>query len=483
MKTAWSLRARLLAVSGVVLLCFIGLTGLALDRAFRDSADAAQQERLEALVYLLMGSLEISPDGHLLMPAQLPEARLSTPGSGLYAHIVATREQAVSPGGVVVDEGAPDPSDAKPRWESNWESSWESSRESRGQSRWQSNSTLGVDIPFAEALAPGERLSEVRQGVDGRAYRVVAQGVRWAIGERPSHITFGVSAALASRGAEVGAYRRSVWAALALMSGLLLLALVAVQGWGLRPLRLLTHRLAAMEAGETREIGGRYPRELAPLVANLDRLLTRERALMERHRKALADLAHALKTPLAVLRSAPADAALPALMREQTQRMDDIVHYQLQRAATAGASQTAPPLALAALVDRLHASMAKVYAARRLVLDNALAADVRARIDEGDALELLGNLIDNACKWARTRVQVHAQRRDGGLVIAVEDDGPGIADLQRLMLRGQRGDEGAPGHGIGLAVVHDIALAYGGELRIERSALGGARVVVWLGEC
>jgi two-component system sensor histidine kinase PhoQ len=162
--------------------------------------------------------------------------------------------------------------------------------------------------------------------------------------------------------------------------------------------------------------------------------------------------------------------------------MDDIVHYQLQRATTAGASQSAPPLGLAVLADRLLASMAKVYADRGLALINEVSTDVLARIDEGDAMELLGNLIDNACKWANKRVVVHAQRREGGLLVAVEDDGPGVVDPEHLMLRGQRGDEGVPGHGIGLAIVHDIALAYCGELRVERSELGGARVIVWLGE-
>lgn len=471
MKALWSLRSRLLAVSVTVLLCFIVLTGVALDRAFRDSADAAQQERLEALLYLLMGSLEVTPEGHFLMPPQLPEARLSTPGSGLYARIVGADGELTSltedGAGLSVRADAEDDAhtaQASPRL-------W-----------WQSDSTLGLDIPFSGVLAPGERESDLRHGGDGLPYRVVAQGVHWAIGETPSDITFGITALLASTGAEVNAYRRSLWSALALMSVLLVFALVVVQRWGLRPLRVLTRRLAAMEAGETRELGGTYPRELAPLAANLDRLLQRERALMERHRKALADLAHALKTPLAVLRGAPADAGLSALVRDQTRRMDDIVHYQLQRAATAGASQTAPPLGLAALVDRLLASMAKVYADRRLALGNEVSADVLARIDEGDAMELLGNLIDNACKWANKRVVVHAQRREGGLLIAVEDDGPGVVDPQRLMLRGQRGDEGVPGHGIGLAIVQDIALAYCGELRVERSQLGGTRVTVWLGE-
>lgn len=442
MSAPWSLRARLLVVSATVLLGFVILTGLALDRAFRDSADAAQGERLEAALYLLMGIMEVDADGGVRLPNPLPEPRLLTPGSGLYAVI----------------------------------------RSADGSTRWGSDSALGRVLPFGADLAPGMRRDVVGVGGDGARYRVLAQGVRWAIGATPVALTLQVAAPLASTGTEVGVYRRSLWSALAVMGVLLLVALVAVQRWGLRPLRALARRLAAMEAGEVVELSTPQPRELVPLVSNLDRLLRRERALLERHRTALSDLAHSLKTPLAVLRGAPADARLPACVREQARRMDEIVQYQLQRAATAGASLNAAPIALAQLVDRLFASMAKVHAGRGLALGHDIEPGFSARIDEGDAMELLGNLIDNACKWAASRVDVHARRGDGGLLLVVEDDGPGIADPERLRLRGERGDERVAGHGIGLAIVHDIALAYRGDLRIERGVAGGARMVVWLGQ-
>ena len=435
-----SLRARLLGVSATVLLAFVVLTGAVLDRAFRDSADAAQGERLEALLYLLMGALDVAPDGRLMMPEPLPEARLALPGSGLYAAIV----------------------------------------EGDGSRQWTSGSTLGLEIPFARGLSPAERRNDVQTATDGRAYRVVSQGVRWAVGDTPRALSFSVAAPLAAREAEVRAYRQSLWSALAVMAVLLLAALIAVQHWGLGPLRRLARRLAAIEAGDATEVGGRFPAELAPLADNLDRVLRRERAQLERYRGALGDLAHSLKTPLAVLRSG--GAADPDELGQQLERMENIVQYQLQRATTAGASQSAPPLPLAPLVERLLATMAKVHADRRLALDHRIADTLQARIDEGDAMELVGNLLDNACKWARSAVRVIAERREGGLLLVVEDDGPGIADPARLLGRGQRGDETTPGHGIGLAIVRDIALAYRGELRIGRAADGGARVEVWLGQ-
>ncbi len=468
MGEPWSLRARLLAVSLGVLLAFVVLTGAALDRAFRDSADAAQQERLEALLYLLMGALELDRDGTPVMPPMLPEARLATPASGHYAEIVrgpiaAAESSGPEPGGA----GASAESDSR-------------ELDGSGSVRWVSNSALGLDVPFAAPLAPGEVSAEVRRGPDGARWRVVGRGVLWAIGPDPAPVSFSVAAPLASTGTGVEAYRRSLWSALALMAALLLAALVVVQRWGLRPLRVLARRIAAMEAGEARDLGGPYPRELAPLARNLDRLLARERAMLERHRKALGDLAHALKTPLAVLRAVAPDDALAATVREQTRRMDEIVQYQLQRAATAGAAQSAPPLVLAPLVGRLCASLQKVHGARGLRLENRVPEGLRACIDEGDAMELLGNLIDNACKWAAAAVRVRAAAREGGLLLTVEDDGPGIAEPERLVGRGVRGDEQVPGHGIGLAIVRDIALAYGGELRIGRSELGGACVEVWL---
>lgn len=439
-RAPWSLRTRLLAVSLTILLAFVAMTGLALDRAFRESADAAQRERLQALLYLLMGTLEVSPDGTLSVPLPLPEPRLSIPGSGLYAQVV-------------------------------------------GPTIWRSESALGAEVPFGPPLAPGEQKLALQTSAAGH-FQTAAQGVLWAIGENPVPLSLHLAAPLASTGIEVQAYRKSLWSALAVMAFLLLCALVLVQRWGLRPLRVLAQRLATLEAGEASRLGGPYPRELAPLADNLERLLQREREVLERHRKALGDLAHSLKTPLAILRGAAPDQDLVAVVGEQTRRMDDIVHYHLQRAATAGASRSAPPLALGQLVERLFASLAKVHSGRRIGFSRELPDALQARIDEGDAIELLGNVLDNACKWAASKVMVSGARSGGGLVLTVEDDGPGIEDPERLMQRGQRGDERVPGHGIGLALAQDIALAYRGDLRIDRSpTLGGARIRIWLGEC
>ena len=452
----WSLRTRLVLVSLFVLLLFVGLTGVAIDRAFRESADTAQQARLEALLYLLMGRLEVSDEGALQLPAPLPDARLELPGSGLYA--IIHRRDPVSPGTVA-------------------------DRVSRPATEWRSPSTAGVDVPQGVFLSPGQRRVFDNTADDGSVLRIMVQGVRWSIGPEASEISFSIAAPLSSTGSEVAAYRRSLWSALTLTSLALVLALLLVQHWGLRPLHTLARRLAAMERGEADALAGTYPAELAPLVDNLARLLASQQTMLARHRNALGDLAHSLKTPLAVLSGTPSDASLAEVVQTQTRRMDEIIRYQLQRASTAGASQIAPARLLLPLVERLQASLGKVYQGRSIQFQFDIEPDLRVRMDEGDALELLGNLLDNACKWGHTKVWVSASRGAQGLVLTVEDDGPGMNGSAWSVQRGLRGDEHTPGHGIGLAMVQDIALAYQGKLDMGRSRHGGACMRVTLTAC
>ena len=216
------------------------------------------------------------------------------------------------------------------------------------------------------------------------------------------------------------------------------------------------------------------------LTDNLNHLLVRERAQQQRYRDALADLAHSLKTPLALLKGVAGDPQLLSqTLPEQLERMNHIVAYQLQRASTAGAARFAVALAVNPVLDKTAASLRKVYAEKGLQLD-IVADEVLWKIDEGDLYELLGNLLDNACKWCRQRVRVTLASDADALHLEVADDGPGVADPQAILRRGVRADEQVPGHGIGLAMIADIVHAYGGELAIRRSNLGGASFCVTL---
>ena len=457
-----SLAGRLLLASAVLLPLFLGATGLYLEHSHRRSLEAAQAERMELQVLTLLAEAEYR-DGALTLPEQLIEARFNQPGSGLYG-LVSGADRALlwsSPSAVTLDAG-----------------------------------DLLKDLPW---LQPGERQFTRRDGL----FRASLQ-VLWAAAtplepgtpaaENPENpagddhksrglkevpLLFTVLETVDPVEAEVRSYRGS----LLLWLGGSALLLVACQGailaWGLRPLRELAADIGRVESGATEQLGGPYPREVQALTDSLDTLLQSEKARRERVRNTLTDLAHSLKTPLAVIRGAdPADPEYGPLVRAQAGRMDQIVSYQLQRAAgsTHRLLQSVPVLPAA---QRLRASLLKVYADKSPDIELAIDAACRFRGDERDLMEVLGNLMDNACKYGRGRVRVVAVEGEP-LTIAVEDDGPGIPPDRRsaILQRGIRADLQAEGQGIGLAVAADIVASYGGELALASGEWGGARIDV-----
>ncbi len=258
--------------------------------------------------------------------------------------------------------------------------------------------------------------------------------------------------------------------------------------YGLAPLRRVASELAAIESGARKHLSARYPRELGRLTERINAFIDTGRGRLDRSRNALAELAHSLKTPLAVLQSMLDGGAdgdqMRRGVREQTARMRDTIDHQLQRAAASGPTPLAPGVRLAPLLERLADSLLKVYVDKGLSVDIDVDADLALHADEGDLMEIFGNLLDNACKWAGKRVRVKAARGNGTeLRLRVEDDGPGIAadKVEAVMARGGRADATTPGHGIGLAVVHDIVVeAYGGQVDVGASELGGTAVEIRL---
>jgi two-component system sensor histidine kinase PhoQ len=237
----------------------------------------------------------------------------------------------------------------------------------------------------------------------------------------------------------------------------------------------------------------RHPRELEPLTESINAFIESERENLERQRNILADLAHSLKTPLAVLRtrldSGTDGPELRAELGEQLKRMNDLVGYQLSRAASGGHKLFAAPLPVEENAEEIVRGLEKVYASKGVLCEFEIDPEARFYGEKGDLQELLGNLLENAFKWARSRVLLTARagapapNRRPGLVLTVEDDGPGIpVDRIALVLqRGVRGDERVQGHGIGLAIVQDIVRSYRGELNVgESDELGGASFEVVL---
>ena len=276
------------------------------------------------------------------------------------------------------------------------------------------------------------------------------------------------------------------------LSATVLAALLLVQrlivSRGLAPIEAVRENLARLERGEAARIDAAAPAEIEPMIAELNRLLATLDKRSRRSREALGNLAHALKTRLAILNQAadaPELADRPALrdtLRESTEAMRRIVERELKRARLAGSAMPGQRVDLEAEIAVLARTLGMLYGDKSPVIDWEVAPGTQFVGDREDLLELLGNLLDNACKWARSRVDLRITEQSQLLLIQVEDDGPGIAEGRETeaLSRGMRLDEQTPGHGLGLAIVSDIVAAYHGELVLGRAGLGGLGVGIRL---
>jgi signal transduction histidine kinase len=259
--------------------------------------------------------------------------------------------------------------------------------------------------------------------------------------------------------------------------------LVLVRG-GLAPFDDMRRRLSDVRSGMERRLQGAYPAEVQPLVNDLNALLDHRDRTVQRALAKAGDLAHGLKTPLAVLareaEKAGADGHvdLAATLSQQVERMRRQIEYHLAhaRAAASGATPGAR-CSVREAADALARTLLRLHDGRGIVIDVLVAPGHLVRGQRADLEEMLGNLLENACQWARTRVIVDAAARDGRLVITVDDDGPGLEESMReaVLQRGVRADEAAPGSGLGLAIVRDLAELYGGSISLANAPAGGLR--------
>lgn len=287
-------------------------------------------------------------------------------------------------------------------------------------------------------------------------------------------------------------FRRIGFVLLGLAGATMLLLVWLQQAWmrrALSPLAQAQRQLQELQQGARERLDAEAPPELQPLLAEINRLLLFTRQSLQRSRNALGNLGHALKTPLAVLVSL-ADRADPALrepLQQQLAQMQQRIGRELARARTAG--NVVPGIWFSARQDLplLIESLRFAHAHAHAPAVTWRAPEQAVPLERDDMLELLGNLLDNACKWARQRIElvidVQADAAGGSsLLIDLQDDGPGIDDPLRdqVLVRGSRLDERVEGHGLGLGIVNDIVTAYGGDIRLEKSALGGLQVCVRL---
>lgn len=280
-------------------------------------------------------------------------------------------------------------------------------------------------------------------------------------------------------------FARALSASLAVL-GVVLLAAVALQvRLGLAPLVRLGTALGALRSGRTSRVPGSWPAEVQPLVGDLNALLDANAEILERARTQTGNLAHALKTPLAVVGNV-ATTLSPVegrLISEQVERMRRQVELHLVRARAAAIAHTrGPGVPLRAALDAVLRSLRRLYADKGLVFEVRDAGDAAFRGELQDLQEMLGNLLDNAAQWALDRVEITLEERNGRLHVQIDDNGPGIpaVDRERVLQRGQRLDEQPVGAGLGLAIVADLARMYAGDLTLTESPLGGLRAVLEL---
>ena len=447
-----SLTTRLLIAASIALAAFLGVTGFVLDGAYRNSAENALKDRLRGYANALIAAAEPDNRGTIHLTHALPELRFFTEGSGLYAQISSNKISS-----------------------------------NKGKYDWLSPSMAGLKIDFTHELKRGSHHFEYIVASDGSLLYAFNIGVTWDESENAAEgYTFSVAEDLESFEADINGFRKLLWGWLGAVAIVLLVVQGSILRWGLMPLRRVTEDLRAIEAGKQTELPGRYPKELTGLTDNLNALIRSEREHLERYRNTLGDLAHSLKTPLALLRGEVEaqnnNDQLRSSVQQQIDRMSQIIEYQLQRASTSGRTALVAPVSVKDIVLKVMTALDKVYAEKHITHRTDIGDNILFYGDESDLMELLGNLIDNAYKWCQEKVIITAEqqssddKRRPGLLIKVEDDGPGIPAemVNHVMRRGARADKEISGHGIGLAMVNDIMRVYEGRLEITSGALGGA---------
>ena len=352
-----------------------------------------------------------------------------------------------------------------------------------GAQTLRSRSLWDQDLP-QPSLSPGETQEQRHPGPQGQNLLLLSQGF-----EKQGH-QLNVVVAEELQSLEAGMARfRHLYALLSLaLAVLLILVQLGLVQSALWPLRRLRKQLQQREQGIIDTLSTDTSRELKPLVRELNRLLSALNERLQRSRKAVGNLAHALKTPLSVLRNlGDRDdiKKLPevhATLQSETQKLQQRIDHELKRARLAGAAATGQTIDLEQEIPPLFAVLRSLYPDKTIELDKQGVANNILPLDREDILELLGNVLDNACKWAQEQAKLTLQS-NGELTFIIEDDGPGLhdSDLERIGQRGLRLDEHTHGHGLGLDIARDIIIAYQGSIDFRRSTtLGGLAVIIRL---
>lgn len=446
--TTRSLAFRLFAAAAVWVAAVLVVAGVLLVSYYQHATEKAFDERLHVYLKTLVADLARRDVGDRTAPGALGEPRFELPLSGWY---------------------------------------WQVDRLDRDKTTTNASKSLFESyLPSLETLKvpalPGGVRDAYLTGPDGRRLRAVERMID--LGE-DGRYRITVAGPADEIDEEIASFTGALLLTFALL-GVGLVGATLVQVWfGLRPLKRMSAALAGMRAGRIERMPPDVPDEIAPLARELDALVDSNRKVVERARTHVGNLAHALKTPLSVIANEAAGAPSGGLgekIRQQVEMMRTQIDHHLQRARIAAAvSVVGTVTEIGPVVDGLVRTMAKIHQARGLDIAVSVPAGLRFRGERQDLEEMIGNLVDNACKWAGSRVLVSAreEEREGRpeILVDIDDDGPGLSAGMRVTIpeRGRRLDETKPGTGLGLSIVGDLVTLYGGRLGLDASPEGGLR--------
>ena len=448
-----SLAFRLGAAAAIWSLLVLASGGLLLSSIFRQSVERSFDSRLEILLGSLIASADLDPEGHIYLTRNLSESRFQLAYSGWYWQVgkAGTTERLRSRS--LWDQSLPLPS--------------------------QADAVEQTEGPLAAYV----------DGPEGHRLRVLERQVMLPGSE--AAFSFAVSGDTEEIEAEVANFNGMIFTALAVLGGGLLIGLLIQVRFGLRPLEQVRRTLSRIRSGDADRLEGDFPAEIEPLVGELNSLLAYNQEVLERARTHVGNLAHALKTPLSVLANeAQANPGERSdMVARQTQAMREQIDRHLARARTAASANALGARApVGETIGRLARTLARIYQERNITIDVSVPEHLTFRGEAQDLEEMVGNLLDNACKWAGSQVKISAEPapdfRPGvaALRVRVSDDGPGLPEDQRnkAMKRGERLDETVPGSGLGLSIVSEIAELYGGSLSLCEGELGGLAAILYL---
>lgn len=442
-----SLKFRLIVSAIVMTLIILPIIGLTLSNAFEKHIISSIKKELTAYSYSLLAVTEVD-EQVLFMPEQLLENQFNVIQSGLYGVITKLN-------------------DVKNKNDNNIH-----------EILWHSNSLLSVNRPLISSAPIIGQTRFLTLNIEQQKHFIFSLSVSFTSSNGDFPLTVHVIKNYDDFEKLVLQFQQQLWTWLLILMMLLFLVQSIWLIWTLRPLTKLSAEMTQIEQGQLDELKQNYPLELIQVTQQLNMLLRTERQQRKRYRNALSDLAHSLKTPLAVMQS---QDELTQDSNEQLAIINQIIEHQLKRAQSAGESSWHIGVNVKQTLDKLVNTMKKIHHQRNLKFTCNINKDLIFKGDEADLLEILGNLIDNACKAAKQQVNISDLQSKHNFTLIIADDGIGIdKTLQESILkRGTRIDTYQQGHGIGLAIVRDLVESYQGQLKISNSTeLGGAEFSV-----